>query len=86
VCQYDDDITYTIPATMKFVDVPEALQVQQPNYQFDGKYVIANNSINLKKELRFNNPMVMPKDFAPWTSFLDQLKAFNRNLLSTSPK
>ncbi|HSC53620.1 MAG TPA: transglutaminase domain-containing protein [Phnomibacter sp.] len=86
VCQYDDDITYTIPANMKFVDVPEALKVQQPNYQFDGKYVIANNSINLKKELRFNNPMVKPVDFAPWASFLDQLKAFNRNLLSTSPK
>lgn len=86
VCLYEDDVTLTIPPTMKFVDIPDALLVEAAGYRFDGKYTVTNNSVNLKKQLSFSKPIVTTAEFVAWGKFLEQLRAFNSNLLSAAPK
>jgi len=86
VYTFEDEIELTVPASMKFVDIPDPLKIETPDFGFDGAYTVTANKIVLKKKLSIPTGRIRKKDFAAWGDFLTKLRNFNRNLVSISPK
>lgn len=86
VYTYEDEIDLTVPANMKFTDLPEPLSIQTPDFAFSGAYTVIGNKVTLKKSLSIPTGQIHKKDFAAWGDFLKKLRNFNRNLVSISPK
>ncbi|MEO7310185.1 MAG: transglutaminase-like domain-containing protein [Chitinophagaceae bacterium] len=86
VYTYEDEIELSIPANMKFVDIPDPLKIETPDFAFTGAYSVTNNKIVLKKSMSIPTGRIRKKDFAAWGDFLTKLRSFNRNLISIAPK
>ncbi|MBC7851329.1 MAG: hypothetical protein H7Y31_16420, partial [Chitinophagaceae bacterium] len=86
VLSYDDEISLTIPADRKFVDIPEKLSMNFDGYEFAGEYVVTGNKITLRKSLVIKNSIIKTNDFANWTKFLSAIKEFNKYFISVSKK
>lgn len=83
---YEDDIELTIPADKKFIDLPESVKLNFPDYAFHGSYTATSNKINLKKILAIQNGQVNKNDFSNWIGFLKKMKDFNSNQVSITKK
>lgn len=83
---YEDDISLTIPASKKFVDLPDEVKEDYPGYGFDGSYNVNGNTISLKKSLSIRSGQVIKEDFANWIVFLKKMKEFNSTQVSITKK
>lgn len=86
VLSYDDEITLSIPADRKFVDVPEKLEMNYPGYEFRGEYLVAGNKITLRKTLTIKNSIIKTTDFENWKKFLESIKEFNKYFITITKK
>jgi transglutaminase-like putative cysteine protease len=86
VTGFEDELSLTVPANKKFVDVPEKLEINKDGYSFTGEYIISGNKITLKKKLLIKKSTVYVKDFAEWKAFLQQIKAFSENYITVTGK
>jgi len=86
VYTFEDEIELSIPANMKFVDIPDPFKMETPDFSFTGAYAVTANKIVLKKTLSIPTGRIRKKDFAAWSDFLTKLRSFNRNLVSIAPK
>ena len=86
VMTYEDEITLTIPADSKFVDVPESVEMSYGGYEFKGGYTVAANRITLKKKIVIKNSVIKKTDFENWKKFLTAIKEFSKYLLSVTKK
>jgi len=86
VLSYEDEIALTVPADMKFTDIPAKLELDNSNYSFKGEYTVAGNIITLRKTLTIKNNVIKQADFANWTKFLESIREFNRYFLTVSKK
>jgi hypothetical protein len=83
---YEDDIELIVPSDKKFVDIPEAVKLNFPDYAFNGSYITSTNRIHLKKTLAIQSGQVSKNDFSNWISFLKKMKDFNSNQVSITNK
>ena len=81
---YEDIIELNISENAKFVDVPEGVKLEFPNYSFVGSYTTVNNKIILEKKLSIRNNQIQKSDFSNWANFLRKLKEFNNNQISVT--
>lgn len=86
VMTYEDEISLTIAADMKFVDVPEKVQLTYDGYEFSGAYTVTGNKIFLKKKIVIKNSLIKTGDFDNWKKFLGSIKEFSKYLLSVTKK
>lgn len=86
VLSYEDEISLTIPADRKFVDIPSKLDLNFDGYEFKGEYVVTGNKIVLKKILTIKNSIIKPGDFANWKKFLTDIRDFNTYFISVTKK
>ena len=86
VLTFEDEISLTIPADSKFVDVPEKVELNYERYEFKGEYLVSGNKILLKKRIVIKNSVIKKSDFANWTKFLESIKEFSKYLLSVTKK
>jgi hypothetical protein len=86
VLTYEDEISLTVPADRKFVDVPEKLEMNFEGYEFKGEYVVTGNKITLKKTLTIKNSIINASDFTNWKKFLTSIKEFNKFFISVTKK
>jgi hypothetical protein len=86
VLTYEDEISLTIPADRKFVDIPEKLEMTYEGYEFKGEYTVSGNKITLRKTLSIKNSIVKSTDFANWKKFLSSIKEFNKYFISVTKK
>lgn len=86
VLAYDDEISLTIPADKKFIDIPEKLELVFDGYEFKGEYQVAGNKIVLKKKLTIKNSIVKFSDFDNWKKFLTSIKEFNKYFITITKK
>jgi hypothetical protein len=86
VLSFEDEISLTIPASMKFVDVPEKVQMSYNGYDFSGEYTVTGNKIVLKKKITIKDSMIKTTDFENWKKFLGAVKDFSKYLISVTKK
>lgn len=86
VMTYEDEISLTIPADMKFVDVPEKAEMTYDGYAFTGEYIVTGNKIMLRKKIIIKNSIIKKSDFGNWTKFLGSIKEFSRYIISVTKK
>jgi hypothetical protein len=86
VLSFEDEFSLTIPATAKFTDVPEKLELKFDGYEFKGEYLVQGNKIILKKYLVLKNSVINKKDFPNWTKFLGSVKEFSSYFFSVASK
>ena len=86
VMTYEDEITLSIPADTKFVDVPEKVEMSYEGYEFKGEYTVTGNRISLKKKIVIKNSVIKKTDFENWKKFLTSIKDFSKYLLSVTKK
>ena len=86
IMTYEDEISLTVPADAKFVDVPEKVELNYEGYEFKGEYTVSGNKIFLKKKIVIKNSMIKKSDFDNWKKFLGSIKEFSKYLLSVTKK
>jgi len=86
VMTYEDEISLTVPATMKFVDIPEKTELTYDGYEFRGEYTVTGNKILLKKKIVIKNSIIKKNDFENWKKFLSSIKEFSKYLISVTKK
>lgn len=86
VLSYEDEISLSIPADKKFVDIPEKLEMVFDGYEFKGEYVVTGNKILLKKKLSIKNSIIKTSDFENWRKFLSAIKDFNKYFITVTKK
>lgn len=86
VLTYEDEISLTVPADRKFVDIPEKLEMNYEGYEFRGEYVVTGNKIVLKKVFSIKNSIIKNSDFPNWKKFLENIKEFNKFFISVTKK
>lgn len=86
VLSYDDEISLTVPADKKFVDIPAKLDMPYEGYEFKGEYLVSGNKITLKKSLVIKNSIIKATDFENWKKFLLAIKEFNKYFISVTKK
>lgn len=86
VMTFEDEISLTIPATMKFVDIPEKAEMHFDGYEFKGEYTVTGNKVVLKKKIVIKNSIIKKADFDNWKKFLGSIKDFSKYLLSVTKK
>ena len=86
IMTYEDEISLTIPADSKFVDIPEKVEMNYDGYEFKGEYTVTGNKIVLKKKIVIKNSQVKKTDFDNWKKFLGSIKEFSKYLLSVTKK
>lgn len=86
VLSYEDELSLTIPADKKFIDVPEKLEMVYDGYEFKGEYIVSNNKIVLKKKLSIKKSIVPASDFENWKKFLSSIKEFNKYFITVTKK
>jgi transglutaminase-like putative cysteine protease len=82
VYAYEDEMELTLPADRKSADLPEPLNLDAAGYSFSGAYEVKGNKLVLKKTLTIKNSTIEFKDIEPWKKFLEQIREFNRNLVT----
>jgi hypothetical protein len=83
---FEDEISLTIPANARFVDIPEKTALSYDGYEFSGEYSVTGNKITLKKKVVIKNSIVKKADFANWKKFLGAIKEFSQYFLSVTKK
>lgn len=86
VLSYEDEISLTVPADKKFVDIPSKLEMNYDGYEFKGEYSVVGNKIVLKKLLTIKNSIIKTNDFTNWKKFLGDIKEFNKYFISVTKK
>lgn len=86
VLSFEDEFSLTIPATQKFADVPEKLELNYEGYAFKGEYVVAGNKIVLKKYLLLKNSVIPKTEFDNWKKFLESIRVFSTYFFSVTAK
>ena len=86
VLSYDDDISLTVPADKKLIDIPEKLSMARDGYEFNGEYLVSGNKITLRKSLIIKNSIIRASDFENWKKFLEAIKEFNKYFISVTKK
>ncbi|MDR3714631.1 MAG: transglutaminase-like domain-containing protein [Puia sp.] len=83
---YEDEISLSIPAGKKFIDLPDDVKEEYPGYAFQGGYTVNGNTITLKKMLSIKTSQIKTDDFSNWTLFLKKMKEFNNMQISITKK
>ena len=86
VLTFEDEISLTIPANMKFVDIPEKSELVYDGYEFKGEYMVTGNKVILKKKIVIKNSIIRKTEFENWKKFLGSIKEFSKYLLSVTKK
>jgi len=86
VMTFEEEISLTIPANTKFVDIPEKTELNYDGYEFKGEYSVSGNKIILKKKIVIKNSIIKTNDFENWKKFLGSIKEFSKYLLSITKK
>jgi len=86
VWTFEDEISLSIPAGSKFVDVPEKAELVANGYEFRGEYVVTGNKIVLRKKIIIKNSIIRTAEFEQWKKFLGAIKDFSKYLLSVTKK
>ena len=86
VLSFEDEISLSIPADRKFVDIPEKLDMVFDGYEFKGEYQVQGNKIILKKKLSIKNSIIKTTDFENWKKFLSSIKEFNKYFITVTKK
>ncbi|MFT3934247.1 MAG: transglutaminase-like domain-containing protein [Chitinophagaceae bacterium] len=86
VLTFEDEISLTVPAGYKFVDIPEKASMEYDGYAFKGEYTVTGNTIVLRKKILIKNSMIKKADFENWKKFLGSIKEFSKYLLSVTNK
>jgi hypothetical protein len=83
---FEDEISLTIPANSRFVDIPEKKELVYDGYEFKGEYLVTGNKITLKKRVVIKNSIIRKADFENWKKFLGAIKEFSQYFLSVTKK
>jgi hypothetical protein len=83
---FEDEISLTIPANTRFVDIPEKKEIVYDGYEFKGEYSVTGNKITLKKKVVIKNSIIRKADFENWKKFLGAIKEFSQYFLSVTKK
>jgi hypothetical protein len=86
VIMFEDEISLTVPADRKFVDVPKNVEIKNDKYDYKGEYFITGNTITLKKSLSIKDNIITKSELGSWKKFLEDIKEFNRYILTIAKK
>ena len=67
---------FTIPDGYKVDYRPDAFTKTEPDYSFDGSYVVQGNTLVYSKKLVVNNVIIRRKDFSKWNEFVKAINKF----------
>ncbi|MES1223301.1 MAG: transglutaminase-like domain-containing protein, partial [Bacteroidota bacterium] len=86
IMTFEEEISLTIPANAKFVDIPEKTELTYDGYEFKGEYSVTGNKIFLRKKITIKNGIIKKSDFENWKKFLNSIKEFSKYIVSVTKK
>ena len=71
----------TIPASYKAVNIPAALNIENPDYEFHIKYDVVGNKLIYTKNIIIKNTHLVTAKFAEWNKDIELLaKTYNQTI------
>jgi Transglutaminase-like superfamily len=81
-----EDIVVNIPAGYKIALLPNALDINRPEYFFNLSYKITGNQLQYKKEIAFKQSIIPVKLFKQWNEDINSLSKFYLEQITLSKK